>query len=736
MRPVPTVEFRRLASLLAFAGLLLAAAFAVYWRALSAPLLFDDRPAIARNESIRQLWPPDRALSPPVTAAGAAGRPIVNLSLAFNYALGGLEVRSYHVFNVTAHALTGLLLFALVRHALGRLPAGGRRTALAGAITLLWLVHPLQTETVICVVQRNEILFSFFLLLTLYALTRAAEAPGTAVWPVLAVAACALGMASKEAMAAAPLLALLYDRTFLSGSFAAAWRQRGRLHLALAGTWLLLAWLVLGHEQRAGTVGFGLGVTSWDYLLTQCRALTTYLHLVFWPQPLVLDYGLGFSLSVGEVAGRGLLLLALFGGTLFALRRHPAAGFAAAAWFLLLAPSSSFVPLTTQPIAEHRMYLPLAAVLALLVPFAHRLAPRGLWPAVFALGLAGALLTVRRSADYRSEETIWQDTIAKVPTNPRALASLAGVRVRAEQWEEAVTLYEQALQRHPDYADAHNDLGAVLSRLGRHEPAIAHHTTAWRLKPEDTDVRFNLGLALQRAGRPAEAIAHFEAVIRQRPQHAAGILQLGDALLQLARPADALRQFERALALDTANFAAHNNAAVALAALQRPAEALAHYAQAEALQPDNVDVRVNHGDLLLRLGRPAAAARCYEEAVRRRPAWTELYFNLGNIRLQEGEFAAAERALATAVRLRPDWVPARHNLALALTQLGRNEEAIGQHAEIVRLSPTSASARHNLAQALAAAGRPAAAMAENEAALQLQPDFAPARRHLEELRRR
>ena len=165
MRSAYTDSLSRLVPRFALAAGLLAVVFAVYWKVLSAPFLFDDRPAIERNESIRQLWPPGPALTPPVTAAGAAGRPIVNLSLAFNYAVGGLEARGYHLFNLVTHALTGLLLFALLHHTLGRTAWGHRRASVAGIITLLWLVHPLQTETVLCVVQRNEILFSLFLLL-------------------------------------------------------------------------------------------------------------------------------------------------------------------------------------------------------------------------------------------------------------------------------------------------------------------------------------------------------------------------------------------------------------------------------------------------------------------------------------------------------------------------------------------------------------------------------------------
>ncbi|MDE3083686.1 MAG: hypothetical protein KGJ37_00515 [Verrucomicrobiota bacterium] len=92
------------------AGLMLAA-LVVYFNSLSAPFIFDDEPAILTNPTIRHLWPLNEALSPPGGGSGVTGRPLVNLSLAINYALGGLDVRGYHLFNLLLHGLSSLALF-------------------------------------------------------------------------------------------------------------------------------------------------------------------------------------------------------------------------------------------------------------------------------------------------------------------------------------------------------------------------------------------------------------------------------------------------------------------------------------------------------------------------------------------------------------------------------------------------------------------------------------------------
>src|SRR2546427_851882 len=212
--------------------LLVGAGVAAYADSFHGPFFFDDLESIPGNPTIRHLWPPWVPLLPPVHRT-VAGRPLVNLSLAVNYALGGLHVEGYHALNLVLHLANGLLLWALVRRTLAqprlRAEVGEAGPWLATAIALLWLVHPLATESVTYVIQRCELLMAFFLLLTLYGVARG--------WTVLAIVACALGMASKEVMVVTPLLALAYDRIFM-------FRRGWALHVGLAETWFVLAGLV------------------------------------------------------------------------------------------------------------------------------------------------------------------------------------------------------------------------------------------------------------------------------------------------------------------------------------------------------------------------------------------------------------------------------------------------------------------------------------------------------------
>ena len=218
------------ATLLA-ASAIIAVTVAAYWHSLDGEFMFDDRVWIVENPSIKHLWPLGDVLLP-ADAAHVGGRPIVSLSLAVNYALGGLDVRGYHAVNLAIHICAALVLFGVVRRTLvlPRLIArfGEAATPLAAIVALIWAVHPIQTEAVSYVIQRAESLVGLFYLLTLYCFIRGATARATKpLWYLACFVACLLGMATKEVMVTAPIVLLLYDRTFLSDRFGSRWPSVG-----------------------------------------------------------------------------------------------------------------------------------------------------------------------------------------------------------------------------------------------------------------------------------------------------------------------------------------------------------------------------------------------------------------------------------------------------------------------------------------------------------------------------
>ena len=743
---------------------LMLAVLAVYRNSLNAPFLFDDSLAVVDNESIHHLWPPWQALSPPPDGSGATGRPLVNLSLAVNYAIGRLDVRGYHVMNLMLHILASLTLWGVLRRTLrgiavglplvgrpwphrgaarrqapalredsdpaaarARLANGPRTTAnlpartvgrlslqrtdaefMAIVCALLWAVHPLLTESVVCVVQRNEVMGGMFYLLTLYCFIRANEKPETGDlrpegksspgWLVLSVVSCLLGMASKEIVATAPLLVLLYDRTFVAGTFRAAGQARGKFYGALVATWLPLAWLMAHTGQRGGTVGFGFGITSWEYLLTQSHALMLYLKLSFWPFPLVLDYGGLVIPDLGAAWRQLLLIVPLALATGWALWRRPVLGFIGAWFFVILAPSSSFVPLATQTIAEHRMYLPLAAVIVLVVAGLHALGGRRAVGIGLALAVALGIRTAGRNEDYRDELKIWSEAMAEYPDNVRTQTGVGTAYFHRGDFAAAARCFASVLQRKPGSADSFHNLGLALANLDRPEEARARFAEAVRLMPAFAQAHTELGKQLVKLGRNEEALAHFRTALTLTPESVDALDGLGGALAATGNPVEAAAAYERALAISPTRTDVHFNYGLLEASLGRTTEAVAHYTEATRLDPWHIGAQLNLGILLVQTGRVEEGIGRLRQAVWLKPDLPEAQANLATALAVAGRPAQAVARYEAALRLRPDYAMAHCNLGHALVQLRRWGEARRHFAEALRLKPDMAGVREMLDQ--------------------------------------
>jgi tetratricopeptide (TPR) repeat protein len=646
---------QRLRPALLAAGLLLLAAIAFY-NTFQVPFLFDDIPSIRDNPAIRGF---STAILPWHGSGGLTvnGRPVVGLTLALNHAVSGNHVWSYHAFNLLIHALAGLMLFGILGRTLRstglRAGFGDQAVPLAFMAAAAWIVHPLQTEAVTYVIQRTEVLAGLFYLLTIYGFIRGVDSARPWRWYVVSVSACLLGAGSKEVIASAPLIVLLYDRTFLSGSFRAAWRQRWRTYLALASSWLVLGWLVVAAQGRGGTAGFGSGVSVWSYALTQCRAVVLYVTLAIWPHPLVFDYGEMTARSFAEVAPAALCLCALLGAVAVALRRRPVLGFVGAWFFAILAPSSSIVPIATQTIAEHRMYLPLAGVLMLVMVGVGRIAGRWGTIAGFTIIVALTGLTVARNLTYQSALMLWSDTVEKCPENPRAHNSLGQALFDSGHVQESLAQYQIAVRLDPTYAEAHYNLAIALARLKRTPEAIEHYRRALQLQPRNTAAHINLGLLLNEAGRSVEAIDHLQQAVGLQPDFAP----------------------------------AHNDLGIALADAGRWAEAVTQQETAIRLQPDYVDAHYNLGNALAQLGRLSEAADHFEQTLHLAPDDLMAHNNLGNVWVGLHRWAEAREHYQAALRLNPDFIPARRNLANLLVEMDRLPEALHHLQILSRLRP-------------------------------------------------
>lgn len=585
--------------------LIFAAVFAVYANGLRGPFVFDDTESILQNESIRNLWSFDIFNPPGGRGETVGGRPLLNASFAANYAISGLNTWSYHVMNVAIHALAALALFGVARRTAAQIDAirAAGSTLFAAAVAVVWAVHPLLTGAVTYTVQRAESLCGLLYLLAVYCFVRGTTGPHASRWLTFSVIACFAAVATKEVAVTIPVIVFLYDRTFVAGSFREAWRARRGYYAALLASWVFLAVLAAALGGRGMSAGYASGMGWWDYALTQCWAIVRYLRLAFWPTGQIFDYGILLAGGVRDVWPQMLLLFVLKMAVLWALWKKPAWGFLGACFFLILAPTSSVAPIVTQTVAEHRMYLPLIAVVAgalaaLWTLLKNRHAAFGL--VAMAVGVALGVTTIARNRTYRSEESVWRDAAQKHPDSARAWTNLGAALQQAAKYDAAGACYARAVALNPKHAFAHSNWGSVLLAQGKSGEALPHLQTAAELEPDDPDMLMNLGSALIKTGRAAEAVAPLRKSMQLKPA------------------ADA--QFNLGMALAAAGMAA--------AKAGRFAEAEQLLREAVRAQPDNVDARGNLGNVLLMLERAPEAIREYEEVLRLKPGDNAVRGNL------------------------------------------------------------------------------------------------------------
>ncbi len=582
-------------------GFVLAAAgFAVFWNSLPAPFTFDDDHAIVVNEQIRRI---STSLSPTEQGSPLAGRPLVSLTFAINYALGELNVRGYRLVNITIHVVNALLLLAVAARTL-RVRGVANAPQLAFAIALIWMVHPLVTEPVDYVSQRTELMMATFFMATVYfggsggsVRTRTSSADGTR--PTMSVICCALGMACKETMVVAPIVVLLYDYAFAFGSFHEVLRRRGGYYAALCATWLVLV-VLLWSSPRGDSAGFtGASVSPWTYLLNQSVMIVRYLRLAFWPRGLVIDYGEPACVTFREVAPYVLAVAALVAGTVVALVRNLPAGFLGAWFFLTLAPTSSIMPISTEVGAERRTYLPLMAIVALVVAGAARTfqvresrsadlegPPRWWMMAAAVVAALLSLATIQRNAEYRSGLTLWQTVLERWPPHARAHRNLAAELKLANRRDEEIDHLRAAVN---DLPELRSVLGLELLALGRNMEAADELRIYLREHPRDADVWSNLGNALDGLGRGDEALDAFRHAVDVDPDNGLSQRNLALQYLQKNDFDNAVAHAREGVRLTPGDADAHNLLGLALIGQQQIDEAVAEFRASLRLRPTNND---------------------------------------------------------------------------------------------------------------------------------------------------
>ncbi|OGR03453.1 MAG: hypothetical protein A2511_02820 [Deltaproteobacteria bacterium RIFOXYD12_FULL_50_9] len=552
--------------------LLSALIFFLYSQTLHAPFLFDDDVNILGNPSVRITELNLHSLAHAALDSPMASRPISNISIALNYFFHGYSTTGYHITNIIIHLLNGIFLYLFLKTTLDLLPAknpaANSNDLIALITTGLWLIHPLQTQSVSYIVQRMNSLGAMFFLISLllYIKARLSDLPFRYWLYAASCIAALLAFGSKENTVFLPFFIFLYEWYFFQ-NLDRQWLKRHLLPIfgiiLLLGTISIIylgvnPWQTILDSYK--TRDFTLG----QRLLTELRVVVHYISLIIFPYParLTVDYDFPVSISLLNPASTLLSLLVIIAILIYGVRiatRDKLTSFCIIWFFVNLIIESSVIGL--EIIYEHRTYLPSMLVILLLVQIGDKILKHG----YIKISIV-ALIFLCFSCWTHERNRIWADDLAF--------------------WLDNV-------QKSSGKARPQNNYGKVLKAKGRIDEAIYHFKEAIRINPHYDQAHYNLGNALEGSGMLEEALGHYEEAIRSNPKFALAHYNMGVVYEKMAKPTEAANHYIEAIRLKSNYAMAYNNLGILYAKQGDYQKALEHFETALTLQPDDTFARQN-----------------------------------------------------------------------------------------------------------------------------------------------
>jgi tetratricopeptide (TPR) repeat protein len=408
-------------------------------------------------------------------------RPVLYATFLIDRALYGESPMGYHLVNLLLHLGSGLLLYRILSRAVRK-----EAVRIPFWASLVFLVHPIQTEAVTYISGRASGLMSFFYLLALFLYINASEAQDSPkayrLYLHAAVGSFVLSLGSKETAMTFPLVLLLRDTVVsrLSG------RRLGTailsrhlpfwIVLLVAGVW---AW---SHPRYSALMHFSFSFRPfWENVLSQVHATGYAMLLFFCPWNQNFDHDLAQFHSIDQWP-LPLDLLSLGGLATVAcvtLRRLPLFSFGIM-WFFIQCLPTAVIP-RADLLSERNLYLASIGFILATVVCAVRLAkwltkaagadrimPVGSYAAGGIVVIVLSIFTFQRNALYRDQVSLWTDTVAKSPQKARPHNNLGHAYALLGEWDRAIDEFRIAAQLDPDYALAQKNLrDAYLHRVGR-----------------------------------------------------------------------------------------------------------------------------------------------------------------------------------------------------------------------------------------------------------------------------
>ena len=651
--------------------------FAGYAAILPGDFYYDDYHSIRNNTWLVSVKNIPRFFHDPGTfsskSRAAMYRPMLLVSYALDYQLYHWRAWGWHLTNLLLHLLNVILAFILIRRT-----CNDEKLAWLGS--LLFAFHPAAGENINYLNCRSSILLLNFLLAGIWAVSRLIEnndrGKSGLIWIVLANLFFALAVLSKETAAVFPGIAFLYYWIF---SKAETRPKLSRLAGLLAPMLVLLAgYLYLRQVFFSRIISGGyLPRSVAENFFTELKSYFWYLGLFLEPARVSIEHTLQVEKSLWDpkviLSLAGILVLGVL--AIYAIFRPKSKvapfGFLTGFYFMVLAPTSSIVPLNVL-VSERAFYPALlmpAVMLAALAEAALR-NRRGWALAGLGIILACYLLIIQqRGRVWQSPLRLYQDAFQQAPDLPRVAGELANEYAREGRDDQAVKYYMLSDQLRTGEPATVFNLGAIYMDLGKLDLAEKYLQQAVSLDPNDAEARVNLGTVYRNLGKNELARFEFETAIKLDPKSALAHNNLGDLDYALGDFAGAALEFQKALALDPQMENSYYNLGLIYEKYGLYPDALKNFQKAYELNSGFPDNALKVGVVLIKMGKPAAAEDWIRKTLALDSKYDLAWYYLGLAKMKQGQKPDALSAFENALKfLKPNRAELKPELERLISQ--------------------------------------------------------------------
>ena len=601
----------------------------IYSNSFNCSFHFDDMLNIVDNPGIRNLA--DMKTLVNVNPS----RPVGIFTFALNYHFNQFDVFYYHLVNLIIHLINACLVWWLTllifsSPVLKDQPIAKNKKVLAFSTALLFVSHPLATQSVTYIVQRLASLAAMFYLLSLalYVKARLAKKRDAFTNRLFAgsLLSAVLAMLTKENAFTLPFAILLFEICFLRTKKLSINFRNYLVILLIAA---LLGFIIITFLKFSSGIfksippmlGHAYTITPVNYFLTQFSVIVKYIQLLFLPINQVLDYDFPVSNSFFEI--RTLLsftlLVALIILAVISFKRFRVISFGIFWFFLTLSIESSIIPIT-DVIFEHRTYLPSFGFFLILTSGLYLLfwdEYKYLAISIFVIIIgSNSYLTFERNKVWRNDLSLWNDNVAKTPNLSRALMNRGVVYASLGQWDNAIDDYSKAITNDTKNIKAYYNRGVAYANLKQWDNAMADYSKAIEINPKYKDGYYNRGVVYATHGQWDKAIADFSEAIKIDPKNmkeayynrAVAYATLGDWY-------NAITDYSKVIGIDPDNTNAYSNRGIAYASLGQYYNSIKDYSRAIEIAPNNSKAWTNRGIAYATMGQLEKAINDFTRAL-------------------------------------------------------------------------------------------------------------------------